>query len=139
MAKADVGPPWYAKPDAETAFNSGNRIEIKPGDDAIFKAMSQAKAGDVLVLLPGEYTESRIVPVTQTITVAAKQSGHGSLFPERSALFEIQNGGSLSLEGVVLSGKKAPDSAVCLCAHKKWGMLWNYRLRLNRVQISDLM
>jgi len=139
MAKAEVGPPWYAKPEAETAFSSGNRIEIKPGDDAIFKAMSRAKAGDILVLQPGEYTESRIVPVTQTITVAAKQSGTVTLFPERSALFEIQNGGSLSLEGVVLSGKKAPDSVGnTLLRTQKWGMLWNYRLRLNRVQISDL-
>ena len=58
---------------------------------------------------------------------------------ERSSLFVINNGGSLALDGLSISGKNSPDSSGNTFARTaKWGMLTNYRLSVSNSVIKDL-
>ena len=77
--------------------------------------------------------------IDKTLSFKAAQDGAVNLTFERSSLFEIHDGGSLKLEGLVISGKNSPDSAGnSVIRTKKWGMVENYRLIMERCQLIDL-
>ena len=138
MAKSAVGPSWYSKRAPEGQFDTGKTITVTPGKNALFDAITNASDGDRLLLTKGVYNEAKIIPVSKTITIVG-ENHDVHVLPQRSTLFEIQNGGNLALENLVLSGQEAPDSTGnTLIRTLKWGMLVNYRLHLNNVRVENL-
>jgi poly(beta-D-mannuronate) lyase len=139
IAANDVGPSWYPKGMNETGFDTGNTIYVQAGDDSLFNAVQGANAGDTLILADGVYLESKIIPITQYLTIRSMNTLGAQVLPLRSSLFELQNGGSLKLLDLVLSGKNAPDSSGnTLIRTQKWGMYKDYRLVLDKVKVDDL-
>ena len=139
LNKVDVGPSWYQKKEYETPFSSGDEITVEPGVNALFEAVAKAKNGDVLTLNDGVYSEQKIVEITKTLSVKARENAKVIIRPQRSALFEISDNGSLEIEGVTLSGSDAPDAAGnTFIRTKKWGMLTNYRFTMDKVKVTDL-
>ena len=107
-----TGVDWYPKPDNTPLFDTGKTIRIAPKRDALFDAVSKASAGDIIELEPGDYLVSKFIEIHVPVTVRAADPGKKpNIEFERTALFEIKDGGSLKLQGLRFSGKSAPDNA----------------------------
>lgn len=137
--KTDTGPSWYEKKPLFTEFDSGESQLIDNTEGALFNAVENAKDGDILVLQPGQYDLMKIVNINKTLTIRARKAGSVELTFLRSTLFEINNGGSLKLEGLTISGKNSPDSSGNTAIRTaKWGMYVNYQLIIDTVKVTDL-
>lgn len=137
--KNATGVSWYPKTELVTAFGSGKTIKVIAGEDALFNALQSASDGDTLLLENGNYNARKKLQINKTISIKAKKSRKATLTGERPVLFEIADGGSLELDGLVLSGKNSPDSTGnTLIRTTKWGMLKNYRLRVSNTRVEDL-
>ena len=139
IAKQDTGVNWYPKPAQKAPFGHGRTIELTPSAGGIALAVQQADTGDVIRLAPGKYRVERIIELNKSISIVAAQSGDSEIVFDRSSLFEIQDGGSLLLEGLVLSGERAPDSAGnALIRTQYMSMLRNYELVIRDSTIRAL-
>jgi len=137
--KSDTGVSWYEKKEPITAFNSGKTIKVLPGINTVFNAVNAAADGDVLLLSAGEYLETKIISLNKTLTIKVLKKNSAQLTFERSTLFEILDHGSLSLDGITISGKESPDSSGNVLARTaKWGMMVNYRFEMRNSLIKDL-
>jgi poly(beta-D-mannuronate) lyase len=137
ITKDKVGVQWYPKPSIEDTFDSGNVIEVKPGDNNIFNALKLTKSGDILLLAPGEYTVNKILQINKSITIKSKAK-NTKIFFERGNLFEIKNGGNLKLSGLQISGSESPDSAGNSVIRTHKSILDNYQLIVENCSIYDL-
>ncbi|MER2491287.1 polysaccharide lyase 6 family protein [Catenovulum sediminis] len=139
LEKNDAGPNWYSKADLKKSFDSGKVIAVKPADSVLSETLAQAQSGDVIELASGEYVARKILAVHKTITFKAAQNAEVVIYPERSSLFEIQNLGSLKLQGITISGQRSPDSSGnVLIRTQKWGMYNNYDFIMHNSKIVDL-
>ena len=135
--KTDTGVTWYAKSEPIVEFGSGETIKVSSQRNALFSAVNQANAGDIILLSPGDYVVSKFLKIRKPLTIKGK--GRVNITFERSALFEILDGGSLRLSNVRISGKDAPDNAGnAVIRTSPYSMLENYRLHLEDVRFSDL-
>jgi poly(beta-D-mannuronate) lyase len=127
--KADTGVSWYPKTDPVIPFSSGKTHNITNEAGALFKAITEAGSGDVITLAPGDYTVKKFLKLDKPLTI---KGGAGvNLIYERSTLFQIENGGSLQLIDLNISGKDAPDNAGnSVVRTSPYSMLENYRLEI---------
>ena len=138
ISKDSTGVSWYPKATSAVAFDSGETIHIT-SSEALSKAIAEAKDGAILLLQPGDYLLNKQLQVKSVVTVKAAQPRSVTLYPERSLMFEIEDGGSLKLDGLNISGSKAPDNAGnVLIRNTKLPTLRNYKLTINNTHISDL-
>ncbi|XOV78831.1 MAG: chondroitinase-B domain-containing protein [Aestuariibacter sp.] len=139
LVKEDTGVNWYPKIPAIVAFDSGNAVTVKANSKAFLAAIEKANSGDVILLASGQYDIPKLVKIDKTLTIKAQQKGQVRISYERSTLFEIHDGGSLKLEGLVISGESSPDSAGnSVVRTRKWGMVENYRLVVCDSILTDL-
>ncbi|PHI19805.1 alginate lyase [Lewinellaceae bacterium SD302] len=141
MPDADnTGVSWYPRQDYQIRFRSGNRIEVAPGENTLFEAMKTVEDGDVLVLQSGDYLSTRTVEVPNTVTIiGADANAKPKLTFERSPLFSLENGGSLDLENLRISGADADDySGNSVVRTSRYSMIDNYKLLVNSCEIIDL-
>ncbi|MBN8429477.1 alginate lyase [Microbulbifer salipaludis] len=137
--KEMTGAPWYPKSEPVTPFGSGKTISVRPGENALFNAIVSAADGDTLLLKSGVYSASKRLDIGKTLTIKAKKQGKVTLTSERPVMFEIQDGGSLSLDGLVISGANSPDNAGnILIRTSVWGMLKNYRFSMTNSRVENL-
>jgi len=137
--KNDTGTRWYQKSEPSVAFASGKTTTVKASGDALYSAIEQASSGDVLLLEDGVYDVEKIIKLTKTISIKAKNKHEAMITFGRSTLFEINNGGSLSLDGLVVSGVNSADySGNTFVRTAKWGMYKNYRFAIKNSVIKDL-
>jgi len=140
IQKSQTGTEWYPKPNAASKFAGGASVNVPAESGALANAIKQAKAGDVLVLAAGEHVVSRILAVDQPVTLRAAGSPHSAkIVYERTALFEIQDGGSLSLIGLAIDGGSAPDSSGnSVVRTQRSSMLVNYELLVSDTRVANL-
>ncbi|WOJ92234.1 polysaccharide lyase 6 family protein [Congregibacter variabilis] len=132
-----TGVDWYPKPQFGERFGSGETIKVSPGNNALSSAIAHAAEGDTLELSAGEYFESKVLAVDRAITIRAPQGAW--IEYERPTLFEIQDGGSLWLDGVTVSGRSAPDYAGnSVIRTSRYGLLTNYEIRVDGSEFRDL-
>ncbi len=138
LARDDTGPSWYAKPDGSGGFDSGRTHRVEPGQDTLTAAVEQSGPGDVIELATGTYIVTKILLLDHPLTLRGGESRPEIRF-ERSTLFELADGGSLKIDGVVIDGVDAPDaygnSAV---RTSRYSMLNNYQLVVNDSEIRNL-
>jgi poly(beta-D-mannuronate) lyase len=138
-AKVNTGVSWYAKNEPVVSFNSGKTIVVASGENTLFDAVKKASDGDVLVLGNGDYVENKIITLNKTLTIKAANLQKAKITFGRSTLFAIVDNGSLSLEDVIISGSKSPDSTGnTLIRTAKWGMTVNYRFTMKNSIVEDL-
>ena len=111
LGREETGVAWYPKGDQTVAFDTGRVLKIKPGQDQLSAASAQAKAGDVIELAAGDYAEGQVVQVAAPLTFRAARGAKPVVTFDRSTLFNLAGRGSLKLQGLRLSGAKAPDAA----------------------------
>lgn len=136
--RADTGVSWYPKADAEVSFDSGREISITSAE-TLTKAIAEAENGDILLLQSGDYSLNKQLQVKSIVTLKAVKARTVTLYPMRSLMFEIEDGGSLKLDGLNISGAKAPDNAGnVLIRNTKLPTLHNYKLAIHNTHISNL-
>jgi len=137
-SREDTGVKWYAKAGKEISFGSGKKVEVD-SSEALSSALADAENGTIIVLQPGEYELTRQLQVHSVVTIKAAEPRTVTLYPMRSLTFEIEDGGSLKLDGLDISGSKAPDNAGnVLIRNTKLPTLLNYKLVLHNTRVSDL-
>jgi poly(beta-D-mannuronate) lyase len=137
--KNQTGTTWYNKAEPDVAFGAGKTTNVEAGGEALYQAIQNAESGDTLVLADGDYSIEKIVKLDKTISIKAKNRHKVIILFGRSTLFEINNGGSLSIDGVVVSGKNSADySGNTFVRTAKWGMFKNYRFAMSNSVIKDL-
>ena len=140
LQRSDTGPSWYPKPDYSEVFDSGNVLQVPPGQDTLTEALEKAGAGDVLQLQGGDYTVSKLLVTDRAITVRGPAEGPPPTIQfERTTLFELADGGSLKLERLAIDGTLAPDAyGNSVVRTSRYSMLSNYQLVVSGVDVTNL-
>lgn len=135
-----TGTTWYPKPGPDNRFDTGARTVVGTDPDALVKAIGDAQPGDIVELSPGTHRAERVLIIDKPLTLRSADPGNrASIEFERSALFEITDGGSLKLVGVEISGKAAPDApGNTVIRTSRYSMLSNYVLLVDGIEVSDL-
>ncbi len=103
------------------------------------KLLLHAKAGDVIELQAGHYQVEKLIRVDKPLTIRASGEKRPTIEFERTALFEIEEGGALKLQGLGIDGSSAPDSAGnTLIRTSRYSMLGSYDLLLDDCVVRDL-
>ena len=135
--KQDTGPSWYTKPELSVAFSSGKTHTVSSTPKALYKALTAAQSGDVLQLTQGHYTVSRPLAIDKVITIKGTKGVTVSF--ERKSLFVLEDGGSLALSHLTISGVDAPDSAGnTMIRNTRQPTIHTYRLSMDHVVVKDL-
>ncbi|MEO9512811.1 MAG: chondroitinase-B domain-containing protein [Flavobacteriaceae bacterium] len=137
--KENTGVSWYPKDDIEVSLASGKTISVSPGLNTLFDAAKNAGAGDILELEKGTYTLTKTLAVGHPLTIKSKSTQKPTILFEKKSLFEINNGGSLSLEGLVFDGEESPDrTGNSVISTSKYSMNKNYKLFVENCEFNNL-
>ncbi|MGJ8562544.1 MAG: chondroitinase-B domain-containing protein [Alphaproteobacteria bacterium] len=132
-----TGVSWFPKSEPVVPFQSGKTISVNADAGALFSAVKSASAGDMLSLAAGNYVVPKFLQIDKPLTF--KAVGEVNLSFERSALFEIVDGGSLQVIGLNITGKDAPDyKGNAVIRTSPYAMLENYRLEIIDSDFEDL-
>lgn len=105
--RSAVGPAWYRPASQSAAQPKPSRTVTIQTSGALVAALANARDGDVLQLGNGTFTLDEPLPVRRDVTI----SGAGAHISFRAAtLFVMEEGGSLTLRGLTISGKEAPSA-----------------------------
>lgn len=138
LDKAITGVSWYPKNTQEVAFSSAETTLVSSANELI-AAVQNATPGAKIVLAPGNYRMHQAMRVSTVVTIAGDAESTATLFPLRTLLAEILDGGSLKLENLSIDGSQAPDSAGnLLIRNTRIPTLLNYRLELDTVSVQNL-
>ncbi len=142
LDKASTGVDWYPKSAKSERFGFGKTVRIGPGQDTLTEAVKTAADGDIIELESGNYLVTKLLTLDGAVTfrgVGQSAKDRPVIEYERSALFEIKDGGALSLDGVVVTGDSAPDVAGnTVIRTSRYSMLGNYELRVKNSAFRDL-
>jgi poly(beta-D-mannuronate) lyase len=138
ISRDQTGVSWYPKAMPQTAFDSGKTLRLSTAAQ-LMETIANVAPGTIILLEPGTYDINKQLQVRTVVTVKAAQPRSVTLFAMRSLMFEIEDGGSLKLDGLDISGKKAPDNAGnVVIRNTKIPTLHNYRLHIHNSHITDL-
>ncbi|TXG38603.1 chondroitinase-B domain-containing protein [Seonamhaeicola maritimus] len=139
--KQNTGVSWYTKEESLVALNSGKTIQVKAELNSLFDAANNSQPGDVLVLESGEtYLLTKAAKVKHPLTIKTFGKEKATILFERMMAFEIQNGGSLSIENILFDGAKSPDYAGnAVISTSKKSMTENYKLFIDNCEFSNLV
>lgn len=140
VTRADVGAPYYLKPDKEILFGSGKTIQVTPGENTILEALQNVADGDVLLLQNGgEYLLTKDLKLTEMVTLKTEIGAKAIIKSTRSTFFLIENGGSLELVNIKLDGAESPDEAgIQVISTTKYAMSKNYKLFIRDCEVTDM-
>lgn len=139
--KDNTGTSWYSKIDKDVALNSGKTLEAKPGINTLYDIGKESEAGDIIALEEGgTYILTKAVNIDHPLTFKTNGKEKATIFFERMMAFEIQNGGSLSLQNIKFDGAKSPDYAGnSVISTSKNAMIDNYKLFIDNCEFKDLI
>ena len=137
VPKSETGVDWYPKPGKVQRFDSGRVVEIAPGKNTLIDGIQKAGRGGIVMLAPGDYEVGKIIVLDHAVTV--RSEGDAKITFERSALFEIRDGGAIKLSGLEVSGESAPDYAGnSVIRTSRYSMLDNYEVVIEGSRFHDL-
>lgn len=137
--KENTGASWFEVMDEELRFDVGNEVIVEPGLNSLFDAVSQSKKGDILILKDGEYENSKVISINHPLTLKAETIGKPIIFSENTNMITIENGGSLKIQGLTLSGKMSLDmTGNSIISTSTSPMNCNYKLIVKDCTVQDL-
>lgn len=137
LDKEQTGVSWYPKSDASLRFDIGQTIQVTSKPGALLSAIESAQSGDIIRLAPGDYLVSKVIEIDKPLTLLGDNRPRIEF--ERSALFQIADGGSLKLSGLVVSGKRSPDNVGnSVIRTSPYSMLVNYQIEVENSEFIDL-
>ncbi|CAN0602138.1 unnamed protein product, partial [Ectocarpus sp. 12 AP-2014] len=88
----------------------------------------------------GTYLLTKAVNINHPLTFKTLGNEKATILFERMMAFEIQNGGSLSLENITFDGTKSPDYAGnAVISTSKTSMIDNYKLFIEKCEFKDMV
>lgn len=139
VSKDSTGVSWYPKEIQDAALNSGKEISVSPGLNTLFDAVEHTSPGDIVELGQGTYTMTKTITVPHPLTIRSKDKVAPLIMGGKNSLFEIGNGGSLSLSGLVFDGGEAPDMAGnSVISTSSYSMNKNYNLFIDHCEFLNL-
>ena len=134
----NTGVSWYPRNEEEVRFNTGNTVAVAPGTNTLFDAVKESSSGDVLELTGGDYLMTKSIDLHHPITVVAKGEKATIRF-EKNSLFNIENGGALTLTNLTIDGSECPDySGNNVIRTSRYSMNRNYKLLISDCDFKDL-
>ena len=85
---------------------AANTISVVPGSNALYAALRQAQAGDIIVLADGEYQESNKLTIDKPLTIQAAAGAQ----PVIRMTSRIETSASFTLKGVELAANNATEA-----------------------------
>ncbi|PCJ96072.1 MAG: alginate lyase [Flavobacteriaceae bacterium] len=139
--KENTGIAWYSKADKSVALNSGKTIKVEAGINTLYAIVKKSEAGDIIELEEGgTYLLTKVVKINHPLTFITTGKEKATILFERMVAFEIQNGGSLSLENITFDGVKSPDYAGnSVISTSKNSMIDNYKLFIDKCEFKNLI
>ena len=135
----NTGVTWYPKKNYQIEFGTGRVVEIAPGINTLFEAVLNSNPGDVLKLSKGAYHQTKSIDLYHPLTIISESNTKPILTFERSSLFNIENGGSLSLDGVEVNGSECDDYAGnTVIRTSRYSMINNYKLFIRNSDFKNL-
>jgi len=135
----NTGVTWYPRKNYQIVFNTGSVISVQPGINTIFDAVKKAKKGDKLKLTSGTYHQTKSIDIPHTLSITSSETNKPILTFERSSLFNIVNGGSLTLDGLHINGSECDDYAGnTVVRTSRYSMIDNYKLMIRNCDFKDL-
>lgn len=124
----NTGVSWYPRIEEEVQFNVGKTTAVKAGTNTLLEAIKNSSAGDVLELEAGNYIVTKSVDLTHPISIIGT-GGKPTVQFLRTSLFNIENGGSLTLKNLTIDGSEAPDAhGNAVIRTSRYSMNRNYKL-----------
>lgn len=140
--KENTGTQWYPKGKKEAFLNSGKKIPVLPGINTLYEAAIHSNPGDIIELnATGGYYSTKTIQINHPLTFRTNLNLNQKpkLLFKKKVLFEIENGGSLSLEGLLIDGGEAQDySGNTVISTSKYSMNRNYNLFINNCDFTNL-
>ena len=139
--KENTGVTWYSKKDQTVRLNSGKTIKVAPGINTLHDIVKESEAGDIIVMEEGgAYLLTKAVKIDHPLTFKTIGKNKATIQFERMMAFEIEDGGSLSIENVSFDGTKSPDYAGnSVISTSKNSMLDNYKLFIDNCEFKDMV
>jgi len=139
--KEITGVSWYSKADKVVALNSGKTIKVNPGINTLIDIENESESGDIIELASGEtYYLTKTININKPISFKSSGNKKAIILFEKMSAIDIQNGGSLSLEGIKFDGANAPDYAGnAVIRTSKNSMNENYKLFINNCDFENLV
>ncbi len=139
--KDSTGVNWYPKATKKLVFDTGKVINVKPGQNTLWKALSLANDGDVIQLMEtGNYFLNKKLNIKKTITFKAfNDSVKPIIISQNDEVFVIENNGALKLKGIEIEGIDAPDdSGNCIVSTSHCSMNRNYKFLMENCTVRNL-
>ena len=137
LNKDDTGVSWYPKSDASIRFDTGRTIDATAAPGELQQAIDLAASGDIIRLAAGDYLLSKVIHIDKPLTLLGDNRPKVEF--ERSTLFEIADGGSLKLSGLVISGARSPDNVGnSVIRTSPYSMLINYQIKVENSEFIQL-
>lgn len=139
--KENTGTTWYSKTNKNITLNSGKIIVVKPGINTLFDVAINSKPGDIIEFESnGYYLLTKTVEIKHPLTIRTSGKEKATILFERMMAFEIQNGGSLSLENIKFDGASSPDYAGnSVISTSKNSMIENYKLFIDNCDFENMV
>ncbi|WP_340678212.1 polysaccharide lyase 6 family protein [Paraglaciecola sp.] len=138
ITKEQVGVSWYPKIAQTVNFTAGKITTVSSAEQLV-TGLKNAQRGEQFVLSDGKYILDKILNIHTVVSIQAANSGQVTLLGLRSVMFELADGGSLKLQGIVIDGSEGIDAAGnVLIRNTKLPTLQNYTLELNEVKVVNL-
>ncbi|MCL4116255.1 UNVERIFIED_CONTAM: hypothetical protein GTU68_048566 [Idotea baltica] len=138
----NTGVAWYDRVEQEPIFSKGKTIKIKSGENTLLSAIEKSEDGDIIELEEsGEYLMTKSIDLYHTITFQAARelTSKPVIKFQKSSLFNIENGGSLTLSGLKFDGGECPDySGNSVIRTSRYSMNRNYKLFVENCDFMDL-
>ena len=120
-------------------FNTGKTTTVAPGENTLFDAVRASEPGDILELGAGSFTTTKAISVSHPLTVRGTTGEKPLLTFEKNVLFQLENGGALTLENLRIDGAECPDYAGnAVVRTSKYSMTHNYKLLVDNCDFTDL-
>lgn len=133
----NTGVTWYPRKSEEVEFATGKTITVKPGNNTLYEALKNSESGDVFKLEDGQYVITKSIDLYHPVSIIG--TGKSLLQFQRTSLFNIENGGALSLKGLVIDGSEAPDAhGNTVIRTSRYSMSRNYKLFIEDCEFKDL-
>lgn len=138
--KANTGAKWYNKNNKAISLGSGKIIKVKSGQNTLHEAVKSSSPGDIIELIDSlNYYTNKIIEIQHPLSFRSSPDTNPTIFFEKKSLFEIKNGGSLSLKGITFDGEFSPDgSGNSVIRTSKYSMNKNYNLFIDDCIFKNL-
>ncbi|MGB5447940.1 MAG: polysaccharide lyase 6 family protein [Woeseiaceae bacterium] len=139
LDKASTGVAWYPKAGPDDRFDRGKTIAVTTGAGALSAAVDQAEGGDIIELAAGTHLAEQVLVIDKPLSFRSASGATARIEFERTALFEIADGGSLKISDLEISGASSMDVAGnTVIRTSRYSMLNNYVLQVEHVIVSEL-